>query len=147
MCFGQIRFGVIPAAKRGYLQITSQYKPSIFTPGLNNCSIEFRKYQSTSTSSQDNKYNWTPTEKDRRNLVRYGFFKSINDIPEELPPSFYKRYHNRTRFIMVGIFSLVFTIIVFGGHFVTSSYLNKVEQKRESFIAYKKSEREAASQK
>uniref|UniRef100_A0A914MQR2 Uncharacterized protein n=1 Tax=Meloidogyne incognita TaxID=6306 RepID=A0A914MQR2_MELIC len=111
------------AAKRGYLQITSQNKPFIFTPGLNNCSIEFRKNQSTSTSSQDSKYNWTPTEKDRRNLVRYGFFKSINDIPEELPPSFYKRYHNRTRFIMVGIFSLVFTIIVFGGHFVTSRFL------------------------
>uniref|UniRef100_A0A1I8AXK1 39S ribosomal protein L52, mitochondrial n=1 Tax=Meloidogyne hapla TaxID=6305 RepID=A0A1I8AXK1_MELHA len=111
MCIRQIRFGVVPAARSGYLLMTSQYKPALIS-ALNNCSIEVRKYESSS-SSQDSKYNWTPTQRERRRLVRFGFFKSLNDIPEELP------------------------------------YLNKMDQKREAFLASKRSEREAilASQK
>ncbi|KAL7071987.1 hypothetical protein ACQ4LE_008387 [Meloidogyne hapla] len=147
MCIRQIRFGVVPAARSGYLLMTSQYKPALIS-ALNNCSIEVRKYESSS-SSQDSKYNWTPTQRERRRLVRFGFFKSLNDIPEELPPSSYRRFHNRMRFIMFGMFSVTFTTIVFTAHFITSSYLNKMDQKREAFLASKRSEREAilASQK
>ncbi|KAF7639836.1 hypothetical protein Mgra_00000756 [Meloidogyne graminicola] len=151
MCSGQIRFGLISTNKVRPLLDVSTTRNGMYIRMASNfnslipkkCFIEDKKYESSTSSVKDPKISWIPTQNERQKLVRYGLFKSVNDIPEELPPSTYKRFQGRLRFIQLSIFSIIFFTIVFASHFIASSYLNRAEERREVYLDRKRAEQSA----